>query len=699
MASQTTFTLQFEVILTPQLTREEHDPFATSYLTSDLAADPRFAQTELFGKRLWPSGDRPAGASRKQLKFVHSFAVTVQPDKRTTMAPDTAFCVQCFCELPNHKEERSSHRCGFAAFALLGMAECVRRSGVASFWDRMKDHGPSHDARGNAQVTVLDPESLLALADACAVARSDEPALLVGSPTDAGPRSALEVSTEYFFAIERDLLRTMPPTDDMIRVPKLPIYVLSGGATMPSCAFIQFAEPPAAEEEYYANALAVALRRNLPFAASDAERERLFCDEAVPAVDDGSGSVVSWNRKASILMDAATLLSVSFPYLYDYGISPDGSELVAADEFVRTGRITLALDCEDGSVETLVFLWHVLATARPGSRLMAAAQKVRMQYVVTLCLKAVTRPSQSNGGEDVEDEETKARRRGLAAHACCDMVPLLAFARMLREGGAGAAESDAVRAIVDERQKWLLTDEAVASKLRVAVGETTGYVKSYVAPRERAQREARAEVRSVVTPLFKSARLVSAEDMTVESGFYKFASSALVHDTLVSPAAQAVAREAGVEWLVPQLVYASKSSGGRARLSYGVPHPDYVACDQSVAACPVKPVPRTVARVVDHLAKFEHPIPLLRGPPSDVAAAFPIARSVADALEPALKSQFAGRRASTLVTVCIPLHDVTRERAEELAAELIDSPVLMSVSASVEVVTEHVATLVLQLTL
>lgn len=152
--------------------------------------------------------------------------------------------------------------------------------------------------------------------------------------------AAYEISSNYFFAIN-EIFGKFPSTDQTIRVPKLPIYTLSGGATMPSCAFIKFKEPPVAPEAYYTNAMLIAIRRRgLLSLVSDAERIAEFCRL------DGNSPAEEWNWRASVLMDAATLLSVSFPYLYDYGISRDGTQLVAADEFARIGRITMALDCE-----------------------------------------------------------------------------------------------------------------------------------------------------------------------------------------------------------------------------------------------------------------------------------------------------------------------------------------------------------------
>jgi len=656
--------LEFEVTLRPTLTAEERDPFATAYLTSDLESEPQLFQTESFGRRLLAQKTQQRVDRRTSVSFVARFRVRA-PGPRG-LAADAALCVQCFCELPNHKDERCSHRCGFAAFALRGMAAAAA---TTTFSARMRDNGPSRDGRGVAEARALNPEAIARLFSAAA---APPPALLVGAVGASEAARALEVSSRYHAAVD-DLLGAMRPTDEAIRVPRLPIYVLSGGMTMPSCAFIMFRSPPAEPEEFHENALAVALRRALPWVASDGERADAFCDD---------GAAADWNWKASVLMDAATLLPASVPYLYDSAISCEGAELVAAEEFVRTGALTLTIDCEDGSVMVLVFLWHALVDA-PRTRCMRMAQRVRAQYVVTLCLKSVTRPSQSNGNGCAHPPEA-----GLAAHACCDMVPIRALESMLgSEGGS------VIRAIAEERSALLLP-ESVAARLRVVVGETTGYVQSHVtAP---ASSEARAAAKAIARP-FRAARLVAAEDLAAGSTFYRYAASALVHDTLISPAARRLAEEAGAAWLVPQIVYALRRPG----LTYGAPHAAYVAASPDVVAYAVGPLTRQVADVIARLAKFEHPVPPLGAPrPPVESPSWGAATRAAGAINS--DARWRRRRAPAaredVVTVCVPLRSVTDDSARELARAMeACSPSLAGARAFVEAVTDDVATLVLRL--
>jgi hypothetical protein len=364
----------------------------------------------------------------------------------------------------------------------------------------LRDHGPGYSHRGVCLVTVVDPEPLISLAmkkeKEKEIEKKPGSALLIGSPTDRNATDVYVLVKKYHESLN-SIFATMEPTSDEIRVPKLPIYTLSGGMTMPSCAFVFFRTPPSGPEEYYTNAMAVALRRS-PWEKegdSDAFLADWFCDSS-----DG-GDEEMFDRKASILMDAATLLSVSFPYIYDFGMSMDGTRLVNADEFARIARITMALDCEDGAVETLMFLWEILRTRWSRSRVLAKASEIRKRFVVTVCLKAVTRPAESGD----TSKHTNARR-GLAAHASCDMIPIFRFAKMLERGRCKPEDRAAIEAIIQERS---LTENPKLDR-RSVIGETTGYVCSYVHPTNaKPSTWAKTEIRRILGHVIRKARLVS----------------------------------------------------------------------------------------------------------------------------------------------------------------------------------------------
>jgi len=248
----------------PNLAPEEAEPFATSFLTYDTRAEPALAQTENFGERLWRR--QKFSGAKKGVDFVHEFRVTPRNFSRVAISADTSYCIQCFCQLPNHKDETCSHRCGFAAFALRGMCEEYAATRKTLFWTTLRDHGPAFNSRGYVSVSLETPDELEKLV------RASEKlilpaAALVGSPVSPGPVDALNIAREYYASITEVFAATAGPTDRGIRVPKLPIYTLSGGATMPSCAFIWFRDPPLIAEDYYANAMIIALRRGNPFAA------------------------------------------------------------------------------------------------------------------------------------------------------------------------------------------------------------------------------------------------------------------------------------------------------------------------------------------------------------------------------------------------------------------------------------------------
>lgn len=320
---------------------------------------------------------------------------------------------------------------------------------------------------------------------------------------------------------------------------------------------------------------------------------------------------------------------------------------------------------------------------------MAMARKIRMNYVVTLCLKAVTKAAHD------EDQATGGHHhhgaRSLGAHASCDMIPLVAFALMLERGPASSHskhDKAAVAAILRERQKHLIADEAVASKLRTVVGETTGYVKSYVTKREIVPREVRTAMKTLVSRTFRSVKVVATEDLTVGSAFYKYAVSALVHDTLVSPGARSVARAAGVDWLIPQVAY---GIGG----SYGVPHSEYVlGAREDLAIYAAPPVTDKVALVMDCLGKFEHPIPSLAPPPASPSA-YPNYSAVMSVLKELERGAGAEGPPGHDVVVCVPLHEVDVSTARQLAASMKEETKFRSVAVDIEPVTRHTATLVL----
>lgn len=284
--------LKFRVSLRPNLTHDETDPFATSYLTCDVRAEPALAQTENFGERLWRRRQNSAG-TKKTMDFVHEFRVSGRNFSRAALSADTSYCVQCFCQLQNHRDEPCSHRCGFAAFALRGMCEQYAATKKTLFWTTLRDHGPKFSSRGYVSVSLENPEALIKLVrgseNLISPPLADGIGALVGGPKSPGPVDALNAARGYYASITEVFAATAGPTDKGIRVPKLPIYTLSGGATMPSCAFIWFRQPPPIAEDYYANALMIALRRGNPFAAGDAALIEDFCKY--------SSSGEEWNAK------------------------------------------------------------------------------------------------------------------------------------------------------------------------------------------------------------------------------------------------------------------------------------------------------------------------------------------------------------------------------------------------------------------
>lgn len=123
-------------------------------------------------------------------------------------------------------------------------------------------------------------------------------------------------------------------------------------------------------------------------------------------------------------------------------------------------------------------------------------------------------------------------------------------------------------------------------------------------------------------------------------------------------------------------------------------------CDRKVVAFAVKPVTRPVTEVIDQLSKFEHPIPPLAPPPASPEKSFPNFSAVRDILSrklPAINRPLTGKSAGDRtadVTICVPLYDVSPEKADQLAEALHSSPHVISAKFDIASVTEHVATLI-----
>jgi hypothetical protein len=781
--------LMFRISVSPFLVKEERNPFATAYITDDILHHPYLVQTESFGERIWknfrernlnkpnakkktkskgsfkPTTTTTPGTSEDdvdvdvdeeeegdgkqyEVRFTFESTFSIPIGEIEKITDDTAICIQCFCELDNHKFEPCSHRCGFAAFALKGMATNILSTSTKStrpikYWAKMLGHGRASDKRGMVEIELLGKthETLVDIFSSANISVSSSHLLLIGEPTNETIIEMYETANEYFLAIN-DILETMTPISERIRIAKLPMYVLSSGTMLPSCAFVLYKNIPHTPEEFYINCITICIDRAMPQVRDEKRRLKAFCAETLTPTTakifksstsplttkeaneteriQSTDDFLCWDEKASVLMDAATLLAASLPYLYDYSLSDDGTKLVMADEFTRTIMLTLALDCEDGSNAATIFLRDVLtaesANGKWTSELMVAASTVRAQYITTISLKAVTRAAES---EHKREAQPSLIPKFFAAHACCDMIPIVSLSEMIKRSGWRTLDADAIDAIINERKSSLIPGN---KNLRIVVGESTGFVSSYVPNHMVLQSWGKESARSILSGLFKSARFVAKEDLMSGSSFYAYTVSALVVDTSFSKAALAVANKRNVAWLVPQIVYAITSNKQttvktgitQKCFKYGVDHRDYVKNTDDICALCVKPVSKQMMDIMVHLSKYEHPIPPIELPGADSSVLFPTYKNVLkelsrlDCLQTTTtaagaqpKAKYCGKMAKaeetpgTEVTICINARDLSEEPVKVFVEAALKNEKLLRLNYSLKFITKTVGILVL----
>jgi hypothetical protein len=685
-SGQTALTIRARITLRPVLVSGENAPFATAYVTTDVRSAPSLVTV----------GPR-TGSS--ELEFTVEFSVYASADQ---VGMDTAICVQTFCSIANHKKEPCNHRCGFATFSFRRILE---QPGAVVFTEPMRDAGQQMGPRGVAVLGQLSGTLLQALRGAPRAVSA--PFDIVDAWSAEGQSLAGECAAINEYRAEcRTALCDRRPTSDEVTMYLLPDYVQSVGTIGPSCAFLLADAPPLASEDYYLNALRGSLRRQ-PWAAwnddgtevrilGDAALLRRFLDTKQTTVDEAG----------SVLIHVAMQMAIAYPYLFDTSISRDGKRLVGSDEFSRILRIVRCSDCEDCSCEACMVLWDILiAASAPGGRwrseAVARLQAVRRLYVATVTLKSVTRPAESS---TVTTTTSKSRQPTLAAHACCDLVPLHLLRRMLAADPSATQHSRAAVAALDA----IATERGSSSPYaqpptRVVVGEGTGIVLSYVRPQHVYQPWAKAAAKRLLKGVLPNARIVSCENLAVDSAFYKYTVSALVHDTIISGAARDVARRSGDAWILPQVVYHwVEGSGGTARpqATKGCPHAAYVVGAAGVTAVAAPPVPARIMDVAIGCAKFEHPIPPLRyptGPETTARAA--AATAMAQSLGvPIVASAGASTRTAATVVACVSLADVTDTALRDLVARVGSSGSVAAFAASFSAVADDVGIATFHLT-
>lgn len=662
-------TITFRFISQPKLVDNEERPFATVYLTSDIEAVPRYIECrpEIYRNK-----------EKDEFEIIATFSIS---NKHKYIA-DSSVCVQNFCHLLNHKQEQCIHRCGFAAFGLRGLL----KNGPKRYVINLRDIGPSKDGRGTV-IILLDDNTMQGLSKMDFTDPS--PNDFVGQGMNAGTelRKSYEIVKEYHLAGNRALLNRKPTTDE-ISLSLLPMYVQSAGIINPSCAFLMIKNPPKASEDYYLNCLDVALFRDTHWSrGTNKLRSELisrFCDDKTTC-----------DERGSILIDIAMMLPVSCPYLYDTSISRNKTHLVNSDEFSRLARFVLCEDCEDSSFEACMVLWDILKAVSAGgqwkSHVMNVLQQTRAKYVATVTLKSVTRPSESGPTESLN------KKRGYAAHACCDLIPIYELQNMLARDTCGnrnidTQSSDVLKSIITKRSTLINTGN---NPTMIVVGEGTGIVTSYVSLNNVVSHLLRREVKNVAAKTIPIARMVSREYLPNDSGFYKYTVSAIIHDTLFE-------RETETSpWILPQITYHWNEK--TQRITRGCPHNAYVKCDPKCAVVTVCPVPHNVWTFASLSEKFEHPVPDIVYPPAkDTIQCVDKVQKILDSALLSVRPSINARThngLSSIVTLCISAEEIIKHPILQFLTTMAESDNVINIEYIVKPITTNVSVVVLHITM
>ena len=584
-------TLSFDItVLSRLISPRECAPIIHAYLTSDIGTPPTVVVTDDYQTRI------VTGRSRKTLgpppsaladdplpyiadKIVFTAALPARFDAK--IPRDASLCIQVYCEIAC-EEDWGLHTCGWACVPLIE----ISNSRSAQIELPLCDQGRSDTgARGTVIVSVVNQSHTMQLLKSAKFSHGPSLQLRRGSLYGAQARYESEITA----ILKRDIL-----TSGHIRTRRPPSYASCGGCVVrPACAFLLARDIPRISEDYYVSALATVIERRFR-GAPLVDRQK--------AGEAFIGGVFGGNEAGAVLMDVAMLLSTSCTYLFDEVLSPDGSCLISGEDFSRCLNVMLTADCEDFSFHAVMTLWDILEAKSSGSGEwtspgVRALQRIRSQYIATVVLKAVRGP-QWNAFDSSIEANCK-----YSAHDCCDIIPVLAFSRMIRAGGG---DSTPIDDIAKERSTVLSSNN---SHLMAIIGEGTGRIVECsrgggIDP-STAPRRFREHALDIFSNTPVNVGSPMSEDHNSSTSFYQYAMFGIVHDTLIS------ARRTGSnEWPVAQVKYVHLTD--RSGQTLGAPHDAYTRCDTSeIAAVPLPSPPPDVMDAMYALEKFEHPsIPL-----------------------------------------------------------------------------------------
>jgi hypothetical protein len=321
-----------------------------------------------------------------------------------------------------------------------------------------------------------------------------------------------------------------------------------------------------------------------------------------------TGGDLTPNERGRVLMDVALLAPCACVYLFDETMNKDGTGLCSSEEFSRIVLRTYCGDCEDVSHTTVMALRAILRSTSL-SPVIAELRRIRMQYVAVIMLNSISRTSPT------DPNERATCTSQLSSHDTPDLIPLRFLERAL-------VPCAAVSRLVRERSAELALYDA---NLCTVTGEGIAHANPFFSERDdlgTANVDEFDRAASVVLDLLSAsgagfATTVMEYDSRKSFGFYRYATTAIVDDTL-----RWVRRDNKnvPDWKCVHLTFAAKTG---SILTCGAPHDAYVRCDLSKIAVLQPPDPTDEQlEALAHLEKFEHPAVALRYPPTNDTAAY-----------------------------------------------------------------------------
>lgn len=465
--------------------------------------------------------------------------------------------VQIFSEVKVNGAFCGAHACGWGAIHVIDLCQAIHNaytSGAptAVLECILSDTGPSAPGtRGRVKFIAPTTGTIASIH------------MRNLSPTST-PNRVLDVEIEELRQYHVECMKVcqqLPPISPQIYAMQLPPFTTCGGELkLPACAFILDPFGLSLDEDFFCAALEAALRRMFVI---DPIIHTLPRDDLFSMYTNGRLGL-SLDEDGAILADVALFFPHTCQYLFDMVMSTNGVSLEDGDEFSCNLAATHCGDCEDFGRWAVMTL-ATLLTGHWTHQAIRRLQAVRARYITTLALKGVSAYQQTSAFMTLSNTRC-------AAHDCCDLVPI----NMMRKMLASDAAKTSIDRIYESRVISGLIDPTAPLPPTIVIVDGTGHF--YQFPRHTdPYLNTSSHVRIAIVNGVKAA--LNITDVTVRtvdrgdahSAFYKFATTSLVHDTLLTDP----------KWPIPLVHFVTHDAR-----HYGVPHEDYLLGNCLAIAAP-----------------------------------------------------------------------------------------------------------------